>query len=106
MVPRHRGLGSPGLATRSNGCGRALEATLDPTQPSPSLPCPLSKLSLSRLPLRSTQEFDTACALTRSLLQRLLGSDVDLKAKRIDDGGVEGEPCAGGTPAAAAPVRV
>ncbi|KAL4421315.1 hypothetical protein ABPG75_010606 [Micractinium tetrahymenae] len=45
-------------------------------------------------PCSLQKEFDTACALTRSLLQRLLGAEVELKAKRIDDGGVEGEPCA------------
>lgn len=45
--------------------------------------------------LAFSQEFDTACALTRSLLQRLLGGGLDIKARRIDDGGVEGEPCAG-----------
>lgn len=44
------------------------------------------------------QEFDTACALTKSLLQRLLGAAAAIQAKRIDDGGVEGEPCAGGRP--------
>jgi hypothetical protein len=43
----------------------------------------------------SLQEFDTACALAKGLLQRLLGASVSLVAKRIDDGGVEGEPCAG-----------
>lgn len=45
-------------------------------------------------PCSLQKEFDTACALARSLLQRLLGDGRDVKAKRIDDGGVEGEPCA------------
>lgn len=44
------------------------------------------------------QEFDTACALVKSLMQRLLGADTAISAKRIDEGGVEGEPCAGGCP--------
>lgn len=54
--------------------------------------CPLRPGCTSLL----VQEFDTACALTKSLLQRLLGAGTAINAKRIDDGGVEGEPCAGG----------
>lgn len=42
------------------------------------------------------------CALTKSLLQRLLGGDAAIKAKRLDDGGVEGEPCAGAASASCA----
>lgn len=57
------------------------EANFTNTEPM-DYPCSLQK------------EFDTACALTRSLLQRLLGGGLDIKARRIDDGGVEGEPCA------------
>jgi hypothetical protein len=42
------------------------------------------------------QEFDTVCLLAKSLLQRLLGQSTAISAKRIDEGGVEGEPCGGG----------
>lgn len=44
-------------------------------------------------PCSLQKEFDTLCSLTKSLLQRLSGSS-DIGAKRLDDGGVEGEPCA------------
>ena len=46
--------------------------------------------------LTACQEFDVACAVTKSLMQRLLGPAAAINAKRIDEGGVEGEPCAGG----------
>lgn len=36
------------------------------------------------------------CLLAKSLLQRLLGQGTAISAKRIDEGGVEGEPCGGG----------
>ncbi|KAI7838107.1 hypothetical protein COHA_008115 [Chlorella ohadii] len=57
------------------------EADFNSTEPV-DYPCSLQK------------EFDTACALTKGLLQRLLGAGTNINAKRIDDGGVEGEPCA------------
>lgn len=44
-------------------------------------------------PCSLQKEFDTVCALTKSLMQRLLGAETQIKAKRIDEGGVEGEPC-------------
>lgn len=44
-------------------------------------------------PCSLQKEFDTMCALTKSLLQRLTGA-TEIAAKRLDDGGVEGEPCA------------
>jgi hypothetical protein len=42
-------------------------------------------------PCSIQKEFDTLCVLTKSLLQRLSGS-ADVAAKRLDQGGVEGEP--------------
>ena len=71
-----------------------------------SFPPWISHLAAPSLPPLSPQEFDTACALTASILQRVLGGGgggggpsgggvVALTTQRIDDGGVEGEPCAG-----------
>lgn len=46
-------------------------------------------------PCSLQREFECACSLTSSILQRVIGSnDVEITVKRIDDGGVEGEPCA------------
>jgi hypothetical protein len=46
-------------------------------------------------PCSLQKEFDCACSLTKSLLQRVLGdANANINAKRLDDGGVEGEPCA------------
>jgi len=45
-------------------------------------------------PCSLKKEFDTACDLTTSLLQRVIGdSNATIAAKRLDDGGIEGEPC-------------
>ncbi|KAI3423940.1 hypothetical protein D9Q98_009774 [Chlorella vulgaris] len=58
------------------------EKEADFTQTEPvDYPCSLQK------------EFDTVCLLAKSLLQRLLGQGTAISAKRIDEGGVEGEPC-------------
>ncbi|PSC76084.1 Conserved oligomeric Golgi complex subunit 6 [Micractinium conductrix] len=43
-------------------------------------------------PCSLQKEFDTVCALTKSLMQRLMAPGTEILAKRIDDGGVEGEP--------------
>lgn len=59
------------------------------------LPACLSALTRLACLRTHVQEFDTACALVKGLLQRLLGQGAPILAKRIDDGGVEGEPCAG-----------
>ena len=56
---------------------------------------PLSAALAVGQPQPRPQEFDTACALANGLLQRLLGGGAAGQAKRLDDGGVEGEPCAG-----------
>ena len=46
-------------------------------------------------PCSLQREFDVVAALTTALLQRVLGdSNVQIVAKRLDEGGVEGEPCA------------
>jgi hypothetical protein len=45
-------------------------------------------------PCSLMREYEACCSLTRSLLQRLLPPDTRLLLRRIDDGGVEGEPCA------------
>lgn len=46
-------------------------------------------------PCSLQKEFDVACNLTTALLQRVLGdASAEIGAKRLDDGGVEGEPCA------------
>lgn len=46
-------------------------------------------------PCSLQREFDVACALTTSLLRRIIGNpSAEIAAKRLDDGGVEGEPCA------------
>lgn len=46
-------------------------------------------------PCSLQKEFDVACALTKSLLQRALSDPgAEVTAQRLDDGGVEGEPCA------------
>lgn len=46
-------------------------------------------------PCSLQREFDCACTLTKSILQRIIGEgDTTIASKRIDDGGVEGEPCA------------
>lgn len=45
-------------------------------------------------PCSLMREYEACCSLTQSLLQRLLPPDARLLLRRIDDGGVEGEPCA------------
>ena len=46
-------------------------------------------------PCSLQREFEVTCSLTTALLQRILNdSSIEIAAKRLDDGGVEGEPCA------------
>jgi hypothetical protein len=46
-------------------------------------------------PCSLQREFEVACSLTTGMLQRVLKDpSVEIAAKRLDDGGVEGEPCA------------
>jgi Domain of unknown function (DUF1995) len=46
-------------------------------------------------PCSLQREFEVACSLTTAMLQRVLNDPtVEIIAKRLDDGGVEGEPCA------------
>lgn len=40
------------------------------------------------------KEFETIVGCTKSMLQQLLGSGVDLKVTRIDEGGLDGDLCA------------
>lgn len=58
--------------------------------------CPL--LLPSPPPLHHThsnmKEFETIIGCTKALLQQLVGSGVDLKVTRIDEGGLDGDLCA------------
>jgi hypothetical protein len=45
-------------------------------------------------PCSLQREFDVACSLTTAMLQKVIeDSSMEIVAKRLDDGGVEGEPC-------------
>lgn len=40
------------------------------------------------------KEFETIVGVTKSVLKQLLGSDIELKTQRIDEGGIDGDLCA------------
>lgn len=44
-------------------------------------------------PCNLKTEFESCCSLTRAILEGVTGKQ-DFMSKRLDDGGVEGEPCA------------
>lgn len=46
-------------------------------------------------PCSLQKEFEVACSLTTAMLQRILNDPaVEIVSRRLDDGGIEGEPCA------------
>jgi hypothetical protein len=46
-------------------------------------------------PCSLQREFEVACSLTTAMLQRVLNDPtIEIVSRRLDDGGVEGEPCA------------